>query len=156
MSAAKPVLRPANQDLALLRSYTGPGVMPMPTNPLAKALSCQVRAVDRAAGRIELGFEAPAWLSGPDGTPLQVARMAMLDFALGFVGMPLLQEGQSVSTLTLDTHPVEDPVGGGLWIATAWVQAHHGDILYVAGELSRQGQVAMAARSSLLVLTLPA
>jgi len=127
----------ANPDQALIHRFLAAGGQPlaMDSNPLSRALHCELLRVDATAGIVEVGFEPdPLFIQGTDVVQ-GGAVSAMLDFAMAFAVLARIPVGGSCATVTM-TSSFLRPAPRGRYRAV--------------GEVERCGRTLAFARASLL------
>lgn len=87
-----------NREHAMLRSWSAP-VSAADCSPLAARLAMSIDRVDPATGVVRLGF-------APAGAPSQATIVAMLDFALGFAALAIVDPPEASVTSTLHVESV--------------------------------------------------
>lgn len=101
---ARPIVF-GNPDHAKIHGFHADGGRPlaMDSNPLARALRCELMRVDMERGAVDLGFDPdPLFIQGT-GVVQGGAISAMLDFAMAFALMARLALGKSCSTVNIHT-----------------------------------------------------
>ena len=95
----------SNADQALIHRFAAGGGQPavVDTNPLARALRCQLLHADLGRGIVEVAFEPdPLFVQGT-GVLQGGAVSAMLDFAMAFAVLANVPAGRSCATVTMST-----------------------------------------------------
>jgi uncharacterized protein (TIGR00369 family) len=145
-----------NPDKVLLLSHKPGDVLPFEgeAQKFAKALGGHVTAVDITAGMVELRF-APGedFLQGM-GVIQGGAVSAMLDFAMGFAGMAMMEEGAFITTATLNIAFLR-PALAGTYFAKGFIERRGKTLLFSRGELHNESGTLVATGTSSLVVVRP-
>jgi uncharacterized protein (TIGR00369 family) len=142
-----------NPDKVLLQSHKPGEILPFghADQAFARALGGHVIAVDAVNGIVELRF-AP----GPEF--IQGARVvqggavsAMLDFAMGFAGMAMMEEGYVITTATLNIAFLR-AAKAGIYFAKGIIERRGRTLLFARGELRTEAGTLVATGTSSLVV----
>lgn len=119
------------------------------TPPAARLLGRTIRAVDRAAGRIELEFTARPDFLNRNGTVQGGMLAAMLDSTVGCAVVSTLPSGSSLVTLEMKVSYLR-PAAAGVIHARGWVVERGGSVAFAAGELRDPDDAVLATATATL------
>ena len=139
----------SNPDQALIHRFLAGGgaALPMESNPLARALHCELLRVDAERGSVEVGFEPdPLFIQGTD--VLQGGAVSsMLDFAMAFAVLARLPVGASCATVNMSTSFLR-PATRGRYRAIGEVERCGKTLAFAKARLMREQDDTVAATAS--------
>ncbi len=140
-----------NPDHILVRTFmTGAGeAVAVDTNPLFKALNTTLLAIDGQT--VTLRFEPGDLFRQGSGVVQGGAISAMLDFAMAFAAMTVVEPPSSVSTTAINTS-FYGAGRGKVYEAVGTVEKAGRRVVFTAATLSCDGKEIAAATSTLLVV----
>lgn len=142
-----------NLDQELLRRFNNRNDHPVPidSSPLAIALGAHVQRLDREAGVIEMRFT-------PSEQFLQGAQViqggavtAMLDFVMGFVGLAVVSESQTIATVNLNVAFLR-AAKMGTYIAVGEIERKGRSLIFTRGHIFQTGSAPVASATSTLAV----
>jgi uncharacterized protein (TIGR00369 family) len=142
-----------NPDKVLLQSHRPGEVLPFEgaEQQFAKALGGQVIAVDCVNGVVELRF-APGQEFIQGAKVVQGGAVsAMLDFAMGFAGMAMMEEDFFITTATLNVAFLR-AAPAGVYIAKGMIERRGRTLLFARGDLRTEAGIVVATGTSSLVV----
>ncbi len=142
-----------NPDKALLLAHQPGDELPFEHHDqqFAHALGARLTFVDRDKGIVELRF-APAqnFIQGA-GVIQGGAVSAMLDFAMGFAGMAMTEDGFYITTANINVAFLR-AAPAGAYIARGIVERRGRTLIFTRGELHMQAGPLVATGTSTLVV----
>jgi uncharacterized protein (TIGR00369 family) len=144
-----------NPDKILLDSHRPGDVLPFESDaqPFARALGAQLTAVDAVNGVVQLRFTPGREFIQGMGVVQGGAVSAMLDFAMGFAGLAMMEEGFFITTATLNIAFLRAAPAGN-YTATGLVERRGKTLIFTRGELRAQaGTLVATGTGSLAVVT---
>lgn len=126
-----------NEDQLLIRRLQRKEIehAPIVSSKLADALSGRISAVDPDSKWIELSYEPGPFFFQAEQVIQGGATATMLDFAMAFVALAAIPDGQSVATVNLNV---------------AYMRAAKAGVLRAVGEIERQGRTLIFTRARLM------
>jgi uncharacterized protein (TIGR00369 family) len=150
-------MRFSNPDQALIHQFLAGGGAPlaMDSNPLARALRCELLRLDAERGIVEIGFDPdPLFIQGTDVVQ-GGALAAMLDFAMAFAVLARVPVGASCATVNMNTSFLR-PAPRGRYRAVGEVERCGKSLAFAHARLLRaQVDAVVATASATLALTQP-
>lgn len=143
-----------NPDKVLLDSHRPGDVLGFEAKeqPFARALGAQLIAVDAVNGIVRLRFTPGQDFIQGMGVVQGGAVSAMLDFAMGFAGLAMMEPGVQVATATMTVAFLRraDP---GTYVARGLVERRGKSLLFARAELrNAAGHLVATGTASLAVL----
>jgi uncharacterized protein (TIGR00369 family) len=142
-----------NPDKELLLAHRPGDLLPFAgkDQEFARNLGALVAAVDTAKGIVELRFQPGQEFIQGMGVVQGGAVSAMLDFAMGFAGMAMMEDGYFITTATLNVAFLR-PALAGAYIAKGFIERRGRTLLFSRGELHRADGTLIATGTSTLVV----
>lgn len=130
-----------NPDQLAIRRFIAAGRQPIDidANPMARALGMRLIEVDEAAGRLVLSFLPGDQFIQGTGVLQGGAIAGMLDFAMAFVTLAVLDEGRSCASVSLNTAFMR-PAPPGRYRATAQVERRGRAMAFTRAELAPEAR----------------
>ncbi len=143
-----------NPDQALLHSFRNSDRLAFtaPYQDFLRALGALLIGVDRSAGEVLLEFTPGAEFLQGLGVLQGGVVSAMLDFAMGFAGLAMMEPGVQVATATMTVAFLRraDP---GTYVARGLVERRGKSLLFARAELrNAAGHLVATGTASLAVL----
>ncbi|MFC3227691.1 PaaI family thioesterase [Marinibaculum pumilum] len=146
--------QPMNPDREAIRAFVvdPSGPVPMPTNPLLAAFGAELLALDREARVLTMRFTPQPLFWQGAGVVQGGALAAMLDFVMGFAGMAVATDSQTITTTSLTTS-FYAAARSESYTARGVVAKPGRRVMFATAELEgADGRAVAAATSTLLVL----
>lgn len=145
-----------NPDKVLLDSHRPGDVLGFEAKeqPFARALGAQLIAVDAVNGIVRLRFTPGQEFIQGMGVVQGGAVSAMLDFAMGFAGLAMMEAGFFITTATLNVAFLR-AAPAGVYEATGLVERRGRSLIFARGELRMQAGTLVATGTSSLAVVKP-
>jgi uncharacterized protein (TIGR00369 family) len=117
----------------------------------AHALGARLTAVDRDHGIVELHFAPEQKFIQGAGVIQGGAVSAMLDFAMGFAGMAMMEDGVYITTANLNVAFLR-AAPAGAYLARGIVERRGRTLVFARGELHMRAGPLVATGTSTLVV----
>jgi uncharacterized protein (TIGR00369 family) len=144
----------SNPDQALIHQFLAGGGAPlaMNSNPLARALHCELLRADTERGSVEIAFDPdPLFIQGTDVVQGGTVS-AMLDFAMAFAVLARVPVGASCATVNMNTSFLR-PAPHGRYRAIGEVERCGRTLAFAHARLVREEMdVVVATATSTLAL----
>lgn len=144
-----------NPDREMIRRFVTapPPVAPvaMATNPLLAAFGAELVCFDPAARALVMHFTPQQLFWQGAGVVQGGAVAAMLDFVMGFVGMAVAADGQSITTTSLNT-AFYSAARGARYTARGIIEKPGRRVMFATATLDCDGRTVAGGTSTLLVL----
>lgn len=140
-----------NEDQILIRDFQSKKIAhaPIASSPLADALGGRISAVDPDNNWIELTFEPGEFFFQAEQVIQGGATATMLDFAMAFAALAVVQDGQSVATANLNIAYLRAAKAGRLR-AIAEIERRGRTLIFTRAKLIQDGEVVVATGTSTL------
>jgi uncharacterized protein (TIGR00369 family) len=140
-----------NEDQILIRDFQNRKIAhaPIASSPLADALGGHISAVDPDNNWIELTFEPGEFFFQAEQVIQGGATATMLDFAMAFAALAVVQDGQSVATANLNIAYLRAAKAGRLR-AIAEIERRGRTLIFTRAKLIQDGEVVVATGTSTL------
>ncbi len=142
-----------NPDHALMRAFMagGRGPVAVDSNPLFVALDTTLAACDLDARTVTLRFAPGDMFRQGSGVIQGGAISAMLDFAMAFAAMTVIEPDKTVTTTAMNTS-FYAAGKGAIYEAVGKVEKPGRRVVFTSAELTCEGKTVAAATSTLLVV----
>ncbi len=145
-----------NPDKTLLQSHRPGDVLEFAheDQQFARSFGAAITAVDTAKGIVELRFTPDQQFLQGAGVLQGGAVASMLDFAMGFAGLAMMDEGYFTTTATLNIAFLR-PAKPGIYLARGFVERRGRTLVFTRGELHAADGALVATGTSSLVVVSP-
>ncbi len=145
-----------NPDKSLLQSHRPGDILEFAheDQQFARSLGGAITAVDTVKGIVELRFAPDQKFLQGAGVLQGGAVSSMLDFAMGFAGMAMMEEGFFTTTATLNIAFLR-PARPGIYLARGFVERRGRTLVFTRGELQAADGALIATGTSSLVVLAP-
>lgn len=128
-----------NPDQLAIRRFIAEGRKPVDidANPMARALGMRLMEVDEARGHLKLAFLPGDQFVQGTGVLQGGAIAGMLDFAMAFVTLAVLEEGRSCASVNLNTAFLR-PAPQGRYVATAEIERRGRAMVFTRAALAHE------------------
>ena len=144
---------PVNPDHALVRAFMAGNGEPVAveTNELFVALKTTLLAIDTRAGTVSVRYEPGNLFRQGSGVIQGGAVSAMLDFAMAFAAMTVVEPPSSVASTSMTTN-FYGAARGQVYEAVGKVEKPGRRVVFTSATIACDGKQIAAATSSLLVV----
>ncbi len=142
-----------NPDREAIRRFVAAPAQPvaMATNPLLAAFGAELLRFDPAARALAMRFTPQPLFWQGAGVVQGGAVAAMLDFVMGFVGMAIAADNQTITTTSLNT-AFYSAARGASYTARGIVEKPGRRVMFASATLECDGRIVAGGTSTLLVL----
>lgn len=142
-----------NQDQILIRDFQSKRIAhaPITSSRLAAALKSHISAIDPDNTWIEVSYEPDAFFFQAEQIIQGGATATMLDFAMAFVALAVIADGQSVTTVNLNIAYLRAAKAGKLR-AIAEIERRGRSLIFTRARLMQDDIVVATATSTLSVI----